>query len=69
MNLPLNDIIMKDEGENITKIGFYIINLDDSKGPGTHWTSLYYNPLQSIYFDSFGFMAPLNRRSNTTIYI
>ncbi len=42
MHLPLNDIIMKDEGENITKIGFYIIHLDDSKGPGTHWTSLYY---------------------------
>jgi hypothetical protein len=48
MHLPLNDIIMKDEGENITKIGFYIINLDDSKGPGTHWTSLYYSPLKSI---------------------
>ena len=69
MNLPLNDIIRKDEGENITKIGFYIINLDDCKGPGTHWTSLYYNPLQSIYFDSFGFMAPLEIEEAIRPYI
>ncbi len=69
MHLPLNDIIMKDEGENITKIGFYIINLDNSKGPGTHWTSLYYHPIQSIYFDSFGFMAPLEIEEAIRPYI
>jgi len=57
-NLPLNQIIMRDEAKEINKDGFYIINLDTSKGEGTHWTSLYYHPLKSYYFDSFGFVPP-----------
>jgi len=35
-NLPLNDIIMRDEADKINKDGFYIINLDTSKGDGSH---------------------------------
>jgi len=58
MKLPLNNIIMRDEANNINDYGFYIINLDKSKGKGTHWTSLYYHPLKSYYFDSFGFIPP-----------
>ena len=34
--------------------GFYIINLDTSNNNGTHWTALYFHPLQSYYCDSFG---------------
>jgi hypothetical protein len=58
MRLPLNNIIMRDEQKKINKDGFYIINLDKSSGRGTHWTSLYYHPLKSYYFDSFGFIPP-----------
>ena len=59
MNIPLNNIIMRDETHLLEKDGFYIINLDDSKGKGSHWTVLYFHPLNSCYFDSFGFVPPL----------
>lgn len=59
MKLPLNDILMRDEMNELNNDGFYIINLDDSNGNGTHWTSLYYHPLNSYYCDSFGFVPPL----------
>ena len=58
MNLPLKNIIMKDEANQINNDGFYIVNLDKSTGSGTHWTCLYYHPLKSYYFDSFGFVSP-----------
>jgi hypothetical protein len=59
MKLPLNNIIMRDKANEIKKDGFYIINLDDSNGGGTHWTVSHYHPLNSCYFDSFGFVPPL----------
>ena len=59
MKLPLNDIIMRDETHKISKDGFYIINLDNSKGKGTHWCCLFYYPLHSCYNDSFGFVPPV----------
>jgi hypothetical protein len=68
-NLPLNDIIMRDEADKINKDGFYIINLDTSKGNGSHWTSLYYHPLQSYYFDSFGFVPPFDVEDVISPYI
>lgn len=70
-NLPLNEIIMKDKAEEIEKNGFYIINLDDSSGGGTHWTSLYFNnnPLNSLYFDSFGFVPPYEVEEKIKPYI
>jgi len=46
-NLPLNNILMRDEMSNLNKDGFYIINLDTSDSTGTHWTSLYYHPIHS----------------------
>ena len=50
---------------------FYIINLQDhNKGDGTHWTAFYYNkPLTSIYFDSYGFIAPQDVQDKITPYI
>jgi hypothetical protein len=49
---------------------FYIINLEDhDKGPGTHWTAFYYNTLKSIYFDPFGFVAPLDVQNKIKPYI
>ena len=58
MRLPLNNIIMRDEANKINDDGFYIVNLDKTTGQGTHWTCLYYHPLKSYYFDSFGFVPP-----------
>jgi hypothetical protein len=61
MKLNINGIFSRDElTEDDMEDGFYIINLDDSEGEGTHWTCFYYKPtLTSIYFDSFGFPAPI----------
>jgi hypothetical protein len=59
LNLPLENILMRDEiKKHLIKDGFYIINLDISKNEGTHWTGVYYHPLKSYYFDSYGFIAP-----------
>ena len=59
MKLPLNNILMRDEMNELKNDGFYIINLDNSNGNGTHWTALYFHPLNSYYCDSFGFVPPL----------
>ena len=34
----------------------YIINLDNSNNPGTHWVGL----IDNYYFDSYGLPAPIN---------
>jgi len=51
-------VYSKNELPELKPTKFYIINLDDSSGPGTHWTAFYYSPTNSIYFDSYGFIAP-----------
>ena len=42
--------------DNITEIkdGFYVINLDECSGIGTHWIALYVHNDDVTYFDSFG---------------
>lgn len=35
-----------------------IVNLDDSKGPGTHWVAYAKRGKRAIYFDSFGNLRP-----------
>jgi len=35
-----------------------IVNMDDSTGNGTHWTSLFVTDIDSYYFDSFGLPPP-----------
>ena len=58
-NIKINGVFAKDKLKKPLKDGFYIINLDDSDGPGTHWTALYkINDGFSFYYDSFGFIAP-----------
>lgn len=69
MELPLNNILMRDEMKELDKDGFYIINLDTSNNRGTHWTSLYYHPLNSYYFDSFGFVPPLEVEEKIKPYL
>ena len=68
MGLPLNNILMRDEMNELNKDGFYIINLDNSNGNGTHWTSLYFHPLNSYYFDSYGFVPPLEVEQKIKTY-
>lgn len=58
-NIKINGVFAKDQLKKPLKDGFYIINLDDSTGEGTHWTALYkINDGFSFYYDSFGFIAP-----------
>ena len=69
LNLPLENILMRDEINDNLKHGFYIINLDTSKNDGTHWTVCYNHPLKSCYFDSFGFVPPLELEQKIKPYL
>ena len=58
--IKINGIYMKNELPSKLKKGFYLINLQSStEGNGTHWCSFCYDKKQSYYFDSYGFIAPL----------
>ena len=65
-------IYSKDQLPNeLIKDKFYIVNLQDhDEGDGTHWTAFYYNyPSTSIYFDSYGSIAPRDVQKRITPYI
>ena len=64
-------VYSKDQLPELIKDKFYIINLQDQDdGGGTHWTVFYYNyPSTSIYFDSYGFIAPQDVQNKITPYI
>ena len=64
-------VYSKDQLPTLERNKFYIINLEDSDaGKGSHWTVFFYNkPLTSIYYDSFGFIAPLLVQEKITPYI
>ena len=64
-------VYSKDQLPTLERNKFYIINLQDSDaGNGTHWTVFFYNkPLTSIYYDSFGFIAPLPVQAKIKPYI
>jgi hypothetical protein len=55
--IKLDGIFAKDElGTRLDKgRGSFIINLDDSDGPGTHWVAW----KNGVYFDSYGLPPPL----------
>ena len=57
-NIKINGIFNKDKLPNKFSDGWYILNLDDYKGGGTHWTCFRVLGNDKIYFDSFGFIAP-----------
>lgn len=44
------------ETPNVIECG--IINLDDSKSRGSHWTAYYKNKMDKFYFDSYGKAKP-----------
>ena len=65
-------VYSKDQLPNeLIKDKFYIVNLQDhDEGNGSHWVSFYYNyPSTSIYFDSYGFIAPRDVQKRITPYI
>ena len=65
--LPLESILMRDEIKDHLKTGFYVINLDTSDQKGT--TVCYAHPLKSYYFDSYGFVPPLELEQKIKPYI
>ena len=67
-NLPINGVFSKDLLPSLKK-GFYIINIQNhDEGSGTHWTCLYYDDKDNIYFDSFGFAAPMEIQRHLKSY-
>ena len=64
-------VYSKDLLPELIKDKFYIVNLQDhDDGGGSHWTAFYYNyPSTSIYFDSYGFIAPTDVQQKITPYI
>ncbi len=62
-----NDQLSKE----LTRTKFYIVNIQDhDEGNGVHWVVFYYNhPLTSIYFDSFGFVPPIQVENRISPYI
>lgn len=44
--------------KNQRRNGYYVINLDDQSGPGTHWVVMNIKPNIMEYFDSFGLNFP-----------
>lgn len=70
-NLQLDKFFDRDKGfngiypkdimpRNLKPNKFYIFNLDDADGGGTHWTCLYCRKKRIDYFDSFGVRPPVN---------
>ena len=57
--------------KDLMRTKFYIVNMESSNvGNGSHWVVFYYiKPLTSIYFDSFGFVPPIQVENIITPYI
>ena len=58
MGIKINQIRTKDNFSGRIKEGYYIINLDNKGGSGTHWTVMKVLDDMIIYFDSFGIPMP-----------
>ena len=50
---------MRDEIQNQSKNECFILNIDESKNTGTHWTCLFTKNGESSYFDPFGIQPPI----------
>ena len=67
--IKINGIYNKDIVPNNLIDGWYILNLDDYLGGGTHWCTFYWSDDAKLYFDSFGFIAPLQVEEKLKPYI
>lgn len=57
LNIPLDGVYMLDELPKDFKRSI-IINLDDSRGPGSHWVCMFKKNKDKVYYDSYGFPPP-----------
>jgi hypothetical protein len=64
-------VFMKYQLPDKLERGSYVINLASStdRNGGTHWVCLYYTPNFSNYYDSYGFIAPLEVQKKITPYM
>lgn len=68
LRLPLIGVFNKDTLPKKAKNGCYLINMQDDMDEfgndlfGSHWVSCYIENGKACYFDSFGFIAPLQVR-------
>jgi len=66
--LPLVGVFNKDTLPQIPQDGCYLVNLQDDNDEngnpqfGTHWVCFYIEKKHACYFDSFGFIPPLQIR-------
>jgi hypothetical protein len=58
LNVKINQIKTKDNFIGKAKLGFYICNLDDVTGPGTHWVTFLVLDKYVVYYDPFGLSVP-----------
>jgi hypothetical protein len=68
LGIHINEIALKDNFKTKIKPGFYICNLDDDNGAGTHWTCFYVVGKFCLYFDSFGLPMPNEIKRYTKKY-
>ena len=68
MGIHINGVYNRDDLPTLQE-GFYVTNLDSKNGEGTHWTGFYYHRLHSIYFDPYGFPAPVEIEKKIKPYI
>ena len=66
LKINLTNVYMKDEYK--FEYGNFIINLDDSKGNGSHWVAIIVNPEYCLYFDSYGAYPPKTLLKQLKIY-
>ena len=64
-------VYMKDLLPDKLERGFYVVNLASStdQNGGTHWTCFYYTPTFSYYYDSYGYIAPLEVQNKIKPYM
>ena len=69
LGIPLNYCWHKTSFPRPTQDGGYIINLADEGKAGTHWTALWREGNEFVYFDSFGFVPPLEVEAQLPKYL
>jgi len=59
LNIPIVDVLSKDQLPSHKIKGLFVINLGDFATGGTHWTCFTTIPKNVFYFDSYGAPPPI----------
>ena len=59
LNIPIVDVLSKDQLPSHKIKGLFVINLGDFATGGTHWTCFSTIPKNVFYFDSYGAPPPI----------